>query len=75
MHLLLKYRFASLQKSYVAIEVDGEETPCLIHVYNSENEKCWRETTTILSWLSLDGGHDSILPFLWSAKGTFLLFL
>jgi hypothetical protein len=25
--------------------------------------------TTVLSFLSSDGGHDNILPFLWSAKG------
>ena len=72
-HFSFKNKFASLQKSYVAVEVDGKETPCLIHVYNSENEKCWRETTTILSRLSLDGRHDRILPFLWCAKGIFLL--
>jgi hypothetical protein len=38
-------------------------------VYKSENEEIWRNTTTVLSFLSSDGGHDNILPFLWSAKG------
>ncbi|XP_028395519.1 uncharacterized protein LOC114519568 isoform X2 [Dendronephthya gigantea] len=53
----------------LAVDVDGEETPCLINVYKNEYETLWKATTNILSWLSLDGGHDNILQFLWSAKG------
>ncbi|CAB4001013.1 G- coupled receptor GRL101-like, partial [Paramuricea clavata] len=56
-------------KSYAVVKVGGEETPCLVNVYNGENEGSWRDTENILSWLSLDGGHENILPFLWSAKG------
>ena len=41
----------------------------MIHIYKNESEAAWRTTTNILSWLSLDGGHDNILQFLWSAKG------
>jgi hypothetical protein len=57
------------QKSYVAVKDDGQKTPCLIHVYKSENEEIWKNTTTVLSFLSSDCGNDNIMRFLWSAKG------
>ena len=60
-----------LQKSYLGVDVDAEETPCLIHVYNSKDEESWKHTASILSWLSLYDGHDNILHFLWSTKGKF----
>ena len=57
--------------SFLAVNVDAEETPCLIHVYNSKDEESWEYTANILSWLSSDSGYDNILNFLWSAKGKF----